>query len=383
MPERDIKEFSRQKEELLAMLAHELRNPLAPIRTGIQLLRSSQTCRDRTLDVMERQVKHLINLVDDLLDVSRISKRKINLKLEQVEFRRIIELALETMDPSIQNSRLRLRVNADDSEPYLVLGDVTRLTQIILNLLSNATKFNKEEGSIEVNLSRAGDSHLLLSVKDSGLGLPSDMIDGIFEMFTQVKDTIHCTKGGLGLGLALVKELVHLHGGTVWAESQGIGQGSVFKIKLPLYTEEEREMSDVATPEKEAEKSDTKVDVLIVDDNADAAEMMAMFLEGEGFSVRTAHNGTQALTLAGEVNPAAILLDIGLPDMDGYDVGKLLRAKKQFATTTLIALTGFGDDLAREKIKEIGFDHHLVKPADLTVVETMVRDARNKIERSN
>ncbi|HVY83362.1 MAG TPA: PAS domain S-box protein [Steroidobacteraceae bacterium] len=349
----------RRKDDFLATLAHELRNPLAPIRNGIQLLRliaSANPTLERTTVMMERQMQHLVRLVDDLLDVSRITRGKIELRREEVLVNTIVSSALESCESLFEPHGHRLSVVLEQ-QPLRVLADPDRLRQVFSNLLSNAAKFTPRGGNVWVELLR-DDGFAMVKVRDSGIGIPPERIGQIFDMFTQV----HTPQGndGLGIGLALVKQLVALHGGTVRAHSAGPGKGSEFVVCLPL-VDEDRAAGDAPSGAM-AESPAPGRKILVVDDNVDAAESLAIVLRMKGHDVRTAHDGTAALRVAGEQSPDIVLLDLGMPGMDGLAVGRELRNRQSGHPLRIIALTGWGQESDRERTRAAGFDEHLVKP---------------------
>ena len=355
-----LQDADRRKDDFLATLAHELRNPLAPIRNGIQLLRliaGANPTLERTTVMMERQMQHLVRLVDDLLDVSRITRGKIELRREVVLLNTIVSSALESCESLFEPHGHSLSV-ALAAEPLRVRGDPDRLRQVFSNLLSNAAKFTPREGSVWVTLQR-DDGFALVKVRDSGIGIPSERIGQIFDMFAQ----IHTSHGndGLGIGLALVKQLVALHGGTVRAHSEGAGKGSELIVRLPLLEADETSRSE-ADAQPDVANSGPGRKILIVDDNVDAAESLAIVLRMKGHGVRTAHDGAQALALAATEQPDIVLLDLGMPEMDGLAVARELRARPDGTRMRIIALTGWGQDSDRERTRAAGFDEHLVKP---------------------
>jgi PAS domain S-box-containing protein len=354
-----LQEGDRRKDDFLATLAHELRNPLAPIRNGIQLLRliaGSHPTLERTTVMMERQMQHLVRLVDDLLDVSRITRGKIELRREVVPVNEIVSSALESCETLFEPHGHSLSV-ALAPEPLRVRGDPDRLRQVFSNLLSNAAKFTPREGNVRVTLERDRE-HALVRVRDSGIGIPPERLPQIFEMFTQA----HASKGndGLGIGLALVKQLVTLHGGTVAVSSEGLDKGSEFLVRLPL-VEEETASSDLE------ESPGVRIggqQVLIVDDNVDAAESLAAVLRLEGHHVRVALGGAEALESAKLHRPDVVLLDLGMPGLDGLSVARMLREQPGGEAIRVIAITGWGQERDRERTRAAGIDEHLVKPVE-------------------
>jgi signal transduction histidine kinase len=357
-----LQEADRRKDEFLAMLAHELRNPLAPIRTAAQLLRLkelSESQRGRARDVIERQVEHLVILIDDLLDVSRITRGMITLHREPVLMGAIIARAVETTRPAIDAHGHELTLELPD-ELITVEGDKTRLAQVAGNILHNAAKFTNPGGRIHLSVTREG-SYGVIRVKDTGIGIQKELIPRAFELFTQMHAKSECSQGGLGIGLALVRRLVEMHGGSVTAHSDGPGQGAEFVIRLPL----------VATPAMRVETQSTDSPViptveprriLVADDNRDAAESLALQLQLAGHEVRTAHDGAEALKVGNVFKPQIVLLDLGMPKMDGYETARQMRVRAWGKRAAIVALTGWGQQQDRERTAAAGFDAHLVKP---------------------
>jgi PAS domain S-box-containing protein len=367
----ELAESDRRKTEFLATLAHELRNPLAPISNGLQLLRLPGTdaaAKERARAMMERQLRHLVRLVDDLLDIARISSGKVELKKENADLETVLASAVESSRPLLDAAGHQLDVRI--AEPGLkVVADTTRLAQVVSNLLNNAAKYTPDGGRVELSARREG-RDVLVSVTDSGIGIPADALPLVFEMFTQVGRTRERSQGGLGIGLALVRRLVELHGGTVTAESEGPGRGSTFTVRLPV-----AEASAAAAPTdrpRDAVDASPVFRVLVVDDNVDAAESLAALLELDGHDTRVAHDGDAALEQAREFRPEIVFLDIGMPGKDGYQVARELRGDPSHRDTMLVALTGWGAQDDRARTKSAGFDHHLTKPAELPAVEALL-----------
>lgn len=354
---------TRRKDEFLAMLAHELRNPLAPIRTGLFVLEmdDSDPVRRRTLlEMMERQVDHLVRLVDDLLESSRLSRGKIQLQREPIDLKDALLRAIELSRPQIDagGSTLALHLSGD---PLPVLADPVRIAQVFSNLLNNAARYGRRGGSIQLQAERASDDRALVRVIDDGIGIDADTLPHVFELFTQGERGTRHAQGGLGIGLALVRSLVEQHGGQVAASSRGRGQGAEFSVWLPL--------SEASQPARTAASASTSAPpglrVLIVDDNEDAANALAMVLEAAGIEHRVVHDGTTALAEADAFLPDVVLLDIGMPGMDGYEVARRLRSHPDHAQALLVALTGWSYEQDQARSREAGFDHHLRKPADI------------------
>lgn len=356
-----LRATDRRKDEFLATLAHELRNPLAPIQTGLDILRNTVRVEggERTLGVMSRQLKHMVRLIDDLLDVSRINQGKFQLKRSRVALSDVLETALETSRPLIDAGRHDLRVTVDD--PTMMLdADATRLAQVVSNLLNNASKYTPMAGSIELSAKREGDDCVIV-VRDDGIGIPSEQLDEVFQMFSQVNRALARSQGGMGIGLALARSLIELHGGSIAVESAGLNLGSTFSVRLRV-AEEEVDMEPVASGRPPAPVSRKRI--LLVDDNHDAVEMLATMLEFEGYETMQAYDGTSAIAAAKTSAPDVVILDIGLPDMSGYDVARRLREDAAFAGTELIALSGWGSADDKQKALAAGFNLHFTKPVD-------------------
>ena len=364
----------RRKDEFLATLAHELRNPLAPIRTGLALLRLSrdEEALEKTRQIMERQLVHMVRLVDDLLDHSRVTRGKVQLERERVDLWSIVGAALETSRPALDAAGLQLVVRLPP-DPVVLDADRTRLAQVLSNLLNNAAKFTESGGSVEIDAMREG-ANIVVRVSDTGVGIPRDMLGHIFEMFAQVGGSVARSQGGLGIGLTLVKRLVELHGGQVWAESEGPGEGSTFVIRLPVAAPAPSEHElPILQPARDV--STTARRILVVDDNADAADTLGALLKLDGHEVRTASNGTAALAVAAELRPHIAFLDIGLPGMSGYELARRLRSEAMPPAMTLVAVTGWGQADDRRQSREAGFDHHLTKPVAPADVQAIVDSA--------
>jgi signal transduction histidine kinase len=370
-----LKEADRHKDEFLAVLAHELRNPLAPIRNAVEIMRRSALTDPQlswSRDVVERQVKHLTRLVDDLLDVSRITRGNINLSRESVAVTTIVSRAIETIAPLIAEQRHELTVDVSE-ETLEVEGDLTRLTQVLGNLLNNAAKYTDPGGSIRLTARRAS-TDVEIRVRDNGIGIPPELLPRLFQLFTQVDGAAHRAQGGLGIGLALVRQLVQMHGGSVTAYSQGPGQGSEFLIRLPLRLKSFRDASAVLDSGAAAPADGMKRGhrILLADDNRDALDSLATLLQCDGHEVHTAGDGAEALEVAAGCHPDVVLLDIGMPKLDGYEVARRIRAEPWGKSTVLIALTGWGQDEDRRRSREVGFDSHLVKPLDPEMLSTLL-----------
>jgi signal transduction histidine kinase/CheY-like chemotaxis protein len=354
-----LRTAARRKDEFLAMLAHELRNPLAPISTALSVLSdcTEPEVLQKTLGVMQRQVRHMVRLIDDLLDVSRITKGKLELKRKRIAVASVVEAAIEGSLPNLQRAEHELRLDVTD-EPLFLDADHTRIAQVLSNLLNNSCKYTGRAGLIELSVRRDG-SHVRITVTDNGLGFPPECLNDIFEMFGQVNRALDRTHGGLGIGLALVRTLVQMHGGTVDAYSAGPDRGSTFTVRLPLADGPPMKLDGIeprAVP-KPAEKR-----VLVVDDNDDAAEMLSLMLEQGGYKTMIVHDGPAAIDAAHTLTPDIVILDIGLPGINGYEVAEQIRADTSLPNIALIALTGWGSPEDRRKALAAGFDVHLTKP---------------------
>ena len=363
--ESELRAASRRKDEFLAMLAHELRNPLAPIATAASLLKMSSSnvaLVQKSSEVITRQVEHMTELVDDLLDVSRVTRGLVTLQEETLSIRSLLEGAVEQVRPLVDAKRHNLVVQWPQAQ-IQVRGDRTRMIQVFANILNNAAKYTPENGHIEVAVVVVDSKHVEVAIEDNGVGITSNLMPYIFNLFTQAERTPDRAQGGLGLGLSLVKSLLELQGGEVIAHSEGVGKGSRFTVRLPRVSEDERSTGTGIGGSEVPSLASTKV--LVVDDNKDAAETLQLLLEATGHNVVVAHSGTEALTLAAETSPSVLFLDIGLPTMDGYELARRLRAHPTTANAVLVALTGYSQAEDRTRASEAGFDHFLVKPVML------------------
>jgi two-component system, chemotaxis family, CheB/CheR fusion protein len=358
-----LKSADRRKDEFLATLAHELRNPLAPIRNSLLIMQSSRAdepVAEKSLEIMERQIDHMVRLVDDLLDVSRISLGKLELRREEIDLAVVLKHALEASQPIIDSFGHQMLIEVPDQK-MPVNADPIRLAQVFSNLLINAAKYTKPGGHIGFTIAVV-DKQVSVSVKDDGVGIDPEMLDQVFEMFAQIGPSLDKTQGGLGLGLSIAKELIFMHGGSIEASSKGPGLGSEFVVRLPL-----------STPRVEAHRSaNTGSDlgsqtfpcrVLVVDDNVDSAESLSLLLDMMGNETVMAHDGQAAIETAKKFTPDIALLDIGLPGISGYEVAAILRKMPELEHTLLVALTGWGQEEDRRRSIDAGFDHHLTKPA--------------------
>jgi signal transduction histidine kinase/ActR/RegA family two-component response regulator len=360
-----LRAADQRKDEFLAMLAHELRNPLAPISAAADLLKIGRLDENRVRQssaIIGRQVRHMTSLVDDLLDVSRVTRGLVTLARAPVAARTIVDEAIEQVRPLFEARRQRLAVTLGEPDAT-VLGDKARLVQVLANLLNNASKYTPEERRIEVEARVKPGAGLVLAVRDEGIGMEPELTGRVFDLFTQAKRSSDRSQGGLGLGLALVKNLVELHGGTVVCASPGLGQGSSFEVSLPLM--QSPAPQDDRAPSGGAALEARPLRLLVVDDNVDAAATLGMLLEACGYEVMVENDSLRALEWALRECPDAGLLDIGLPDMDGNELARRLRADARTRPMLLVAITGYGQDQDRRTALEAGFDHHMVKPVDL------------------
>jgi PAS domain S-box-containing protein len=378
----ELRESDRRKDAFLAVLSHELRNPLAPIRNALEILRLRDVATptaDEALAMMARQLAHLERLVDDLLEVSRITHGKIELRSEPVALASVIGSAVETVKPLIDAAGQRLVVNLP-AEPLWLKGDPTRLSQIFGNLLNNAAKYSVEGEEIRIE-AKARDDGVSVSVRDTGAGIPAELLPRLFDMFYQGQPDPSIARGGLGIGLSLVRKLAELHGGRVEADSAGPGQGSELTVFLPLLARE-----DAAAPveHRVAAASATAAEVsriLVVDDNRDAAKSLAMLLQLKGADVQVSYDGPSALATLEQHPVDAVILDIGMPGMDGLEVARRIRARPEYRPIALIAMTGLGEQADRQRSLDAGFDRHLVKPISFDTLDAVLRDLRERSER--
>jgi PAS domain S-box-containing protein len=366
--EEALHEADRHKTEFLATLSHELRNPLAPIRNSVHLLRTESTDlpRDRIYRILDQQLNHLVRLVDDLLELSRVSSGKVALRVESVDLNAVLQTAADTSGPLIANKHHQLHIELAEA-PVMVQGDSIRLVQVVANLLNNAAKYTPDSGQIGLTLRREGVEGVI-TVRDSGLGIPDEMLPRVFDMFTQVDQSLHRSQGGLGIGLALARSLVELHGGQIAAQSRGAEQGSEFTVRLPVAdaNDQRRDSADRSRPSAPPRR------VLVVDDNRDAADSLALILGTMGAEARSAYNGPSALELVRSWAPTVVLLDLGMPGMDGYVVAYRIRQDPAIRGVRLIALTGWGSADDRRHTSAAGFDEHWVKPVDPAQLREML-----------
>ena len=374
-----VREADRRKDEFLAMLAHELRNPLAPIQNALQIMRMpgvETSIAGKARDMAERQMHHLTRLVDDLLDVSRVVRGKVQLRPEVVELQSVVTRALETAQPVVQAYRHEVTVSLP-SEPLWLKADPVRLAQVIANLLNNAAKYTEQGGHIWLAAGMEG-TDVVLRVRDNGIGIPAEMLPRIFEMFVQVDRSIGRSQGGLGIGLTLAKSLVEMHGGGVEAHSDGPGQGSEFVVRLPFSSSRRRDEEKILKAGG-GQPTPPSRHILVVDDNRDAAESLAILLGLLRQDVRVAYDGRTALEEARANPPELAFIDIGMPRMDGYEVARRFRQETELRDVTLVALTGWGQEEDRRRTQEAGFNHHLTKPADLDNLQELLARPQSQV----
>jgi signal transduction histidine kinase/ActR/RegA family two-component response regulator len=370
--EEELREADRRKSEFLAMLAHELRNPLAPLRNGLQIMRlagENGAAAAEARAMMERQLAQMVRLIDDLLDLSRITNGKIELRKEKVDLAAVVRDAVETSRPLIDAAGHELTVTVLH-RPVVVHADRTRLAQVFANLLNNSAKHTERGGRIGLTVERQG-SDAVVRVKDTGVGIAPDMLARIFDLFTQADGSLERAQGGLGIGLSLVRRLVEMHGGRVEAHSEGRGKGSEFVVRLSAV------LSSGEAPQRTDGEEDCrapKYRILVVDDNNDAARSLALLLKLTGHDTRTAHDGLEALEAAKQFRPDVVLLDIGLPKLNGYDTCRCLRAQPWGEKVVLLALTGWGQEEDRRRSMEAGFNFHLIKPVHPADLEKLLAE---------
>ncbi|HEX5760757.1 MAG TPA: ATP-binding protein [Thermoanaerobaculia bacterium] len=361
--ENALRDADRSKDEFLATLAHELRNPLAPIRTAVEILHreGGASVESRwALEVIDRQMAQMTRLVDDLLDVSRITRDKLELRKGRAELAGLVRSAVETSRPLLAAGGHQLTVSVPP-RPIFVDADPTRLEQALSNLLNNAAKYTPRGGDVSVTVERRR-GQAAVTVRDTGIGIPPEMLPRIFDMFTQVDRSLERAQGGLGIGLTLARRLVEMHGGTIEAHSEGPGRGSSFTIRLPIA--EASRAAAHAEMDDEPVRPGATLRILVVDDNRDAASTLGLLLELTGHEVRTAHDGLEAVAAASEFRPDVVLLDIGLPKLNGYEAARRIRRQPRGEGVVLIAITGWGQEEDKQQSKEAGFDQHIVKPVD-------------------
>jgi signal transduction histidine kinase/ActR/RegA family two-component response regulator len=376
----EIRLSDQRKDEFLAMLAHELRNPLAPISSAAQILKLVSAYPEKvkhTSEVIDRQVGHLTNLIDDLLDVARVTRGLIKLEKEPLDIRNLVSQAIEQVGPQISMKRQHLVVHFPD-ESTKVLGDSKRLIQVVANLLNNASKYTPVDGNISVVFELLPDQ-IILSITDNGIGIAPEMVPQVFDLFAQAERTSDRSQGGLGLGLALVKSLVTSHGGNVQAMSNGLGKGSTFIVRLPrLIRNCFSAKPELVTSSAKINEAIQPLSLMVVDDNKDAADALAMFLDTSGHKVFVEYTALGALECARLMSPQICILDIGLPDMDGNELARQLRIIPETAESIFIALTGYSQEQDRKKSFAAGFDHHFVKPVDVTTLINAITENKEQ-----
>jgi PAS domain S-box-containing protein len=368
-----LREAERRKDEFLALLAHELRNPLAPLRHGLEVMRRAPDDSKlvaKMRDLMDRQVSHMVRLIDDLLDVARIGSDKMELRRARVLLADVISSAVEIARPALEAAGHKLTLLLPP-EPILLHADLTRLAQVFGNLLHNSAKYTERGGQIWLTAARDG-NEAVVAVRDTGIGIPASSLPRIFDLFSQVDPSIERSRSGLGIGLSLVKGLVEMHGGTVKAESVGPGRGSTFTVRLPML-EARAEPAAEETAARRPLAGGSKRRILVVDDNADAAESLARMLQLWGNETRIAEDGFKAITVAEEFRPQVILMDLGMPQLNGYEATRRIREQPWGREPAVIALTGYGQEADRERSMAAGCNGHLVKPVDLQELEKLLR----------
>jgi PAS domain S-box-containing protein len=375
----ELAEAHRQKDQFLAMLAHELRNPLAPLRTGVHLLRQPQTppdVRERTHDMMERQLLHLSQLVDDLLDVSRIVRGQIRLRHERLDLRRLVRTVSDDRRPVFEQAGLTLLVDISPT-PICVMGDQTRLTQIVNNLLDNSLKFARGRHAVTVRIGNDSEHRqAVLSIRDEGIGIAPELLPRLFTPFLQADRSLDRSRGGLGLGLAMVKGLAELHGGSVTARSEGPGRGAEFTVRLPL----EQELPALSGTPSAPPPSGNRLRILIIEDNRDAADTLSLLLNHLGHEARVAHTGPEGVASAKQLPPDVVLCDIGLPGMDGYEASRQIRRLPGMADALVIAITGYGQESDVQRSKDAGMNYHFLKPIDPFQLHQLLADFTRQLK---
>ena len=367
--EQALYESARRKDEYIAILAHELRNPLSAMHNAVQVMQLEDSSEQQLAwaqELLQRQVTHLTCLMDDLLDVSRISNGRIQLRLETVDLAEVVTHAADTVAPLLRKHGHQLELELPNTK-LCVDGDVVRLTQVLGNLLTNAAKYMDDGGVIRLALEKDESGWAAIRVRDQGVGIPEDLLNRVFDLFVQAPTALNRAQGGLGIGLALVHALVELHGGITHVSSDGPGCGAEFSVRLPLVSKSPKLSAKPTAHTLEILPTTEQVlRILVVDDNADSATGLAICLESQGYNLRVAHTGEEGVAIAKEYEPNVVLLDIGLPDINGYQVAEQLRDDKQLAGTTIIAMTGYGGEADRSRAEAAGFNHYLVKPVNFS-----------------
>jgi signal transduction histidine kinase/ActR/RegA family two-component response regulator len=373
--EKALSESARRKDEYIAILAHELRNPLSAIHNAVQLMQLENSSEQQLAwaqKLLQRQVQHLTCLMDDLLDVSRITSGRIQLRTEIVNLVELVTHAAETVAPLLKQHNHKLQLELPN-DPLYMKGDVVRLTQVLGNLLANAAKYMDDGGVIELYLELDRDGWAAIRVKDYGVGIPQELINRVFDLFMQAPTALNRAQGGLGIGLALVRALVELQGGVASVSSEGLGCGAEFLVRFPLVPVQQNEdLNTTLTPVSGHEVSLGNLRVLIIDDNADSAMALAVCLQSQGYELNVSYNGEDGILAAKKFLPDAVLLDIGLPDIDGYEVAKSLRQDSKLHSVTLIAMTGYSGEADKIKAESVGFNHYLVKPINFAKLQDLL-----------
>lgn len=374
--ERELRDMDRRKNEFLAVLAHELRNPLGPIRNAVELMQylgpDAVEKHEYARQTIIRQTDHMVRLIDDLLDASRISQGKITLRTERIQLQKIVHSAIESAKSVIDRYQHQLAVHLSDQDVWLN-GDSVRLTQIVCNLLTNAAKYTPPRGQLAISAEQLG-GEVVIKVLDNGIGISAEHISSIFELFTQAGHLPERVQDGLGVGLALVKSLVEMHHGSVSAVSAGVGQGSTFEIRLPAASADQSDISQ----QGDASVVHRRYRILVVDDNVDAANTLSALLEVAGHEVRNSYDGTSAIATAREFKPDVIILDIGLPDMTGREVAAKLRQLPETATAFIVALSGYGQEKDKQQSLESGFDDHITKPVSFDALTRLIQTSKDR-----
>jgi len=377
LAEKALQQADQRKDEFLAMLAHELRNPMSIVRNGLSILELTSSDSDpvvlQTVTLMNRQVDHLVRLVDDLLDISRITQNKIELKKQRIELGTLVSDSVKAMSGQYEAAGKQLLVSPHSSG-YYVLGDPTRLSQIVTNLLTNGLRYTGDNGQVLVSLSQQAE-HVIIKVSDNGIGLTQDQLTSIFDLFVQADNSLGRSQGGLGIGLTLVQRLVQMHGGYVEARSHGLGRGTEFLVYLPIIAEPEQPVNSSTDALSDRRPGQH---ILVIDDNVDATVLVTILLKLKGYEVDSRKNGMDGIRAAEAMRPAVILCDIGMPGMDGYETAQLIRQQPWGKSIPLIALTGYGQQEDKQLAKDAGFDGHLVKPVNVKDLIQLIDELLSK-----
>jgi CheY-like chemotaxis protein len=367
-----LREQDRRKDEFLATLAHELRNPLAPLRNALSIRRLSSDSHDPLQELMERQLDLMVRLIDDLLDVARVSRGKLNLKPAPTTLQDVLQTAIETSSPLLEAGPNPLRVSMPDP-PLPLHADAHRLAQAFSNPLSNAAKYSEPGQPVELSVTdEGGDAGVVIDIRDHGIGLTEEQIRGIFELFAQVDTAVDRARGGLGIGLTLARHLVEMHGGTIGVSSEGPGQGSMFRVRLPLNEVPQAVVEGEEAPAAAA----SSCRALVLDDNQDAADTLKLLMQMLGHESRSLYDPYEVETLVASFDPDVVFLDIGMPGLSGYELARRLRQQAGGDQRTLVAVTGWGQPEDRRRTEEAGFDHHLVKPPELEAIRRICASMR-------